>query len=146
MCRRACPTSSPQVYNPWPLRRNPCKPLSRRKSSETFSARPGISWEFSRIGIHSRCVCVLTPSSPFSISYSAIARPPASECRSESSVLHTECVCRTQPAFLVFATARCRKVSAEGEHQERRLRSARSEEHTSELQSLTNLVCRLLLE
>src|SRR5438093_7843831 len=27
-----------------------------------------------------------------------------------------------------------------------RLRAARSEEHTSELQSLTNLVCRLLLE
>src|SRR5437016_10714563 len=27
-----------------------------------------------------------------------------------------------------------------------RLRSVRSEEHTSELQSLTNLVCRLLLE
>src|SRR5438093_6831363 len=31
-------------------------------------------------------------------------------------------------------------------HQELRLRSQRSEEHTSELQSLTNLVCRLLLE
>src|SRR5438046_6659318 len=28
----------------------------------------------------------------------------------------------------------------------RQLRKARSEEHTSELQSLTNLVCRLLLE
>src|SRR3989339_440537 len=29
---------------------------------------------------------------------------------------------------------------------ERRIRGIRSEEHTSELQSLTNLVCRLLLE
>src|SRR5262249_61817667 len=29
---------------------------------------------------------------------------------------------------------------------ERRVREGRSEEHTSELQSLTNLVCRLLLE
>src|SRR5258706_12020803 len=29
---------------------------------------------------------------------------------------------------------------------QRRIRDGRSEEHTSELQSLTNLVCRLLLE
>src|SRR5438093_3958811 len=35
-------------------------------------------------------------------------------------------------------------VQRPGEHVE--LRSHRSEEHTSELQSLTNLVCRLLLE
>src|SRR5438046_4612877 len=34
----------------------------------------------------------------------------------------------------------CQRQSADG------LRAARSEEHTSELQSLTNLVCRLLLE
>src|SRR5258706_5129771 len=31
-------------------------------------------------------------------------------------------------------------------HREKQLEPARSEEHTSELQSLTNLVCRLLLE
>src|ERR1019366_5039820 len=31
-------------------------------------------------------------------------------------------------------------------HHERRVGQTRSEEHTSELQSLTNLVCRLLLE
>src|SRR5258706_5504806 len=31
-------------------------------------------------------------------------------------------------------------------HELGRARNARSEEHTSELQSLTNLVCRLLLE
>src|SRR2546427_2638395 len=33
-----------------------------------------------------------------------------------------------------------------GEHDVRRRRPARSEEHTSELQSQSNLVCRLLLE
>src|SRR5437016_10208580 len=33
-----------------------------------------------------------------------------------------------------------------GETMEERIDSLRSEEHTSELQSLTNLVCRLLLE
>src|SRR5262249_61483617 len=33
-----------------------------------------------------------------------------------------------------------------GDEVERALAAARSEEHTSELQSLTNLVCRLLLE
>src|SRR5438093_8979554 len=32
------------------------------------------------------------------------------------------------------------------EHDDSRLAEPRSEEHTSELQSLTNLVCRLLLE
>src|SRR5258706_4034705 len=37
--------------------------------------------------------------------------------------------------------AACDEVSGKAE-----LRSTRSEEHTSELQSLTNLVCRLLLE
>src|SRR5258706_9314846 len=36
--------------------------------------------------------------------------------------------------------------SAEAPEAGRRLRGRRSEEHTSELQSLTNLVCRLLLE
>src|SRR5438046_10038345 len=35
---------------------------------------------------------------------------------------------------------------AKKEKKERRRRLGRSEEHTSELQSLTNLVCRLLLE
>src|SRR5438046_4230496 len=49
-------------------------------------------------------------------------KPPISEC------------CRTAPPILVFDQAG------------NLVRSWRSEEHTSELQSLTNLVCRLLLE
>src|SRR5438046_6908145 len=43
---------------------------------------------------------------------------------------------RTTPIWWMPAGAEPRRVS----------RAARSEEHTSELQSLTNLVCRLLLE
>src|SRR5258706_10062912 len=39
------------------------------------------------------------------------------------------------------------KITSEGSHSVRELVGrTRSEEHTSELQSLTNLVCRLLLE
>src|SRR5438093_7221938 len=40
--------------------------------------------------------------------------------------------------IVLFKTARCHGVRKNAAHQ--------SEEHTSELQSLTNLVCRLLLE
>src|SRR5438046_5656010 len=40
----------------------------------------------------------------------------------------------------------CRGVVLSGERDFSRQQVSRSEEHTSELQSLTNLVCRLLLE
>src|SRR5437016_8601607 len=43
-------------------------------------------------------------------------------------------------------SARGRAVRAGGPAPEPRLLSPRSEEHTSEFQSLTNLVCRLVLE
>src|SRR5438093_7977309 len=62
---------------------------------------------------------------------------------------------RRPPRFTLFpyttlfrsALARAR-AHPEPEHRHRRRvrRARRSEEHTSELQSLTNLVCRLLLE
>src|SRR2546430_11097910 len=38
------------------------------------------------------------------------------------------------------------RLSLAAEHDHRRARQRRSEEHTSELQSQSNLVCRLLLE
>src|SRR5258706_2233514 len=38
------------------------------------------------------------------------------------------------------------ETGARAAHQDRFINEDRSEEHTSELQSLTNLVCRLLLE
>src|SRR5438046_8585316 len=41
---------------------------------------------------------------------------------------------------------RCRPASRRGTRGRRSGRARRSEEHTSELQSLTKLVCRLLLE
>src|SRR5438270_11910640 len=58
-------------------------------------------------------------------------------------------------ALPIFASFRRRKsstststliLSCRGTRQGRRKRSRRSEEHTSELQSQSNLVCRLLLE
>src|SRR5260370_19736923 len=50
--------------------------------------------------------------------------------------------------FLVFAQmcVKPRKSNVSGRPRARALRSRRSEEHTSELQSHLNLVCRLLLE
>src|SRR5437016_8855472 len=44
------------------------------------------------------------------------------------------------------ALFRVTAAAAEGPQRRLRLPALRSEEHTSELQSLTNLVCRLLLE
>ena len=49
----------------------------------------------------------------------------------------------TPQVALVYGKQRGDEVSKYSEHQ---VFSRRSEEHTSELQSLTNLVCRLLLE
>src|SRR5258706_7873212 len=71
-----------------------------------------------------------------------IRRPPRSTLfpyttlfRSRSSVR----VCRSLP----LTGARERQT---GQRQQSPQQGSRSEEHTSELQSLTNLVCRLLLE
>src|SRR5438046_7926977 len=52
------------------------------------------------------------------------------------------------PYTTLFRSRRVVDVRRRGEHTVRGLpgNSVRSEEHTSELQSLTNLVCRLLLE
>src|SRR5438046_7428828 len=47
------------------------------------------------------------------------------------------------PSRWAASASRCRRTPASDW---RRSRNSRSEEHTSELQSLTNLVCRLLLE
>src|SRR5579859_5448646 len=49
-------------------------------------------------------------------------------------------------ALPIYKTARCRNPFRERELYEARHPNARSEEHTSELQSQSNLVCRLLLE
>src|SRR5262249_61839586 len=50
------------------------------------------------------------------------------------------------PGRANIASARGRQAPTRGARGSAPGRSGRSEEHTSELQSLTNLVCRLLLE
>src|SRR5437016_6972350 len=52
------------------------------------------------------------------------------------------------PYTTLFRSLRCDRVTgaAEPSREDRAMGTDRSEEHTSELQSLTNLVCRLLLE
>src|SRR5437016_9841593 len=70
--------------------------------------------------------------------------PPGSSERLEFCVLGTESATglrRMRGVLGGFWQIRCRRSGSESA---RILR--RSEEHTSELQSLTNLVCRLLLE
>src|SRR5262249_61563340 len=65
--------------------------------------------------------------------YTTLFRSPvASQSRNHASTPSTVCVSG-------FSTITCARRSAAS-------RPNRSEEHTSELQSLTNLVCRLLLE
>src|SRR5438093_5211379 len=59
----------------------------------------------------------------------------SSEARSSASRVPDSTIC---PGELKFAAARSRGLATAAR--------TRSEEHTSELQSLTNLVCRLLLE
>src|SRR5438093_3841866 len=57
------------------------------------------------------------------------------------------CCLRGRPRpFAAPEPRRCAAVALQERGERRCLAPARSEEHTSELQSLTNLVCRLLLE
>src|ERR1019366_3557494 len=53
---------------------------------------------------------------------------------------------RGRPVVVNFWASWCDGCTREALQLERFSQLARSEEHTSELQSLTNLVCRLLLE
>src|SRR5437016_6627120 len=70
-----------------------------------------------------------------------IPRPPRSTLFPYTTLFRSSWVMAAAPrsASLTRATVRCGS-------RHRRPRQRRSEEHTSELQSLTNLVCRLLLE
>src|SRR5258706_10978322 len=69
-----------------------------------------------------------------------IRRPPRSTLFPYTTLFRSH----ARPADL-YPHSRCRRRAPEGPVARRRHRE-RSEEHTSELQSLTNLVCRLLLE
>src|SRR5258706_3998564 len=79
-----------------------------------------------------------------------IRRPPRSTLFPYTTLFRS-LVSRTRPAQ-VGAETRCpprgmeRNRSSRGAPRKKARGGVRSEEHTSELQSLTNLVCRLLLE
>src|ERR1035441_645309 len=53
---------------------------------------------------------------------------------------------RRMPELAPQTAFAAKRIHAKGSWQHRSMRSTRSEEHTSELQSLRHLVCRLLLE
>src|SRR5258706_5467468 len=66
-----------------------------------------------------------------------IRRPPRSTLFPYTTLFRSTCVTVTQS---------CCEFQINTGRATRKFTSKRSEEHTSELQSLTNLVCRLLLE
>src|SRR5262249_58981930 len=103
------------------------------------------------------CTCSLLPYSPLPRSsiffFSTIRRPPRSTLFPYTTLFRSSprsCNGR-EPARDVWSTPRCSRRAWPGSRGTTRASAARawcprSEEHTSELQSLTNLVCRLLLE
>src|SRR5207248_9279038 len=62
------------------------------------------------------------------------------------TALRVRCGKRSRPAITTYAVVAAKASVACDEGNERRLSRSRSEEHTSELQSPYDLVCRLLLE
>src|SRR5258706_3122976 len=83
-----------------------------------------------------------------------IRRPPRSTLFPYTTLFRSASACAdmpldTSPAFWASATTRATSLVQPSKPVASAARIAgrrRSEEHTSELQSLTNLVCRLLLE
>src|SRR5262249_61531279 len=73
-----------------------------------------------------------------------IRRPPRSTLFPYTTLFRS--VSRASSRFLIWSRSLRTRSSMRLSSSSRRLRCTRSEEHTSELQSLTNLVCRLLLE
>src|SRR5438046_5690854 len=69
-----------------------------------------------------------------------IRRPPRSTLFPYTTLFRSKASSRSRPRLLYRASGRGQRLCVPGAP------GARSEEHTSELQSLTNLVCRLLLE
>src|SRR2546430_9399666 len=77
-----------------------------------------------------------------------IRRPPRSTLFPYTTLFRSH-VCRTRPCGAKGAVAHGRAEAPQATRQRvggGGLHGARSEEHTSELQSQSNLVCRLLLE
>src|SRR5262249_60692957 len=78
-----------------------------------------------------------SPFAPFCFFFLMIRRPPRSTLFPYTTLFRSAVVCTG-----------CHLAQYQGDGTQPRLagQTERSEEHTSELQSLTNLVCRLLLE
>src|SRR5688572_32366389 len=81
-----------------------------------------------------------------------IRRPPRSTLFPYTTLFRSNPLCTAMVARVTAKLANSRlprsrisPMATDGWYQ-RRIRSLRSEEHTSELQSQSNLVCRLLLE
>src|SRR5262249_62034925 len=91
---------------------------------------------------------LLSPPSPLSFFFVMIRRPPRSPLFPYTTLFRSQAVATPAAVMTPIDTRtpaatknlRARALTTT------RLSPARSEEHTSELQSLTNLVCRLLLE
>src|SRR5256885_11213785 len=77
-----------------------------------------------------------------------IRRPPRSTLFPYTTLFRSAPACRRNPRAFPSSRAACPVSTRRRSHQRTFLRRprARSEEHTSELQSPCNLVCRLLLE
>src|SRR5258706_10835098 len=78
-----------------------------------------------------------------------IRRPPRSTLFPYTTLFRSPACLSRAPRFLARGLKSCMSTLGIRSHRRSTLASGcnpRSEEHTSELQSLTNLVCRLLLE
>src|SRR2546430_13363319 len=80
-----------------------------------------------------------------------IRRPPRSTLFPYTTLFRSRLGCAHVPVFFEVPPARSHalgrlRARGAGAARRRRERQYRSEEHTSELQSQSNLVCRLLLE
>src|SRR2546421_2068673 len=80
-----------------------------------------------------------------------IRRPPRSTLFPYTTLFRSSTMARPRPAPPLSLRATSRRVNgcfsrSTSEFGKRRVEKERSEEHTSELQSQSNVVCRLLLE
>src|SRR5207237_10660781 len=86
------------------------------------------------------CICIFNFCSSFFFFFLMIRRPPRSTLFPYTTLFRSNRVASKMPPLCARAS------SVNRWNESRRSRRKRSEEHTSELQSHLNLVCRLLLE
>src|SRR5262249_61952302 len=101
----------------------------------------------SQLSLASPSLLLFPAHCPFcsSFFFSMLRRPPISPLFPYTTLFRS-CRRRLLRRRATRVDNRCRHDDRGDDHPAPRVHNARSEEHTSELQSLTNLVCRLLLE